>query len=76
MYNAVTNGWKDVEKQITFECVSRRHMYSCSGFAGLSGKPSICGCCALYDVFHQFTLIFDEICKEKYMWTGMGIVHR
>jgi len=72
MYNAVTNGWKDVEKQITFDVrqpktkafsMERLRKY-------IQDNPHI-DVIRFTTFFHQFTLIFDELAREKYVdWYG------
>ncbi|MCI9489935.1 MAG: 1,3-beta-galactosyl-N-acetylhexosamine phosphorylase [Dorea sp.] len=72
MYNAVTNDWKDVEKQITFDVrqpktrefsMERLRKY-------IADNPHI-DVIRYTTFFHQFTLIFDELAREKYVdWYG------
>ncbi|MEY8507082.1 1,3-beta-galactosyl-N-acetylhexosamine phosphorylase [Lachnospiraceae bacterium 42-17] len=72
MYNAVTNDWKDVEKQITFDVrqpktrdfsMKRLRKY-------IEDNPHI-DVIRYTTFFHQFTLIFDELAREKYVdWYG------
>ncbi len=72
MYNAVTNDWKDVEKQITFDVrqpktkefsMERLRKY-------IADNPHI-DVIRYTTFFHQFTLIFDEFAREKYVdWYG------
>ncbi len=72
MYNAVTNGWKDVEKQITFDVRQpKTHAYSMQRLrAYLESHPYV-DVVRYTTFFHQFTLIFDELAREKYVdWYG------
>lgn len=72
MYNAVTNDWKDVEKQITFDVrqpktkafsMERLRKY-------IKDNPHV-DVIRYTTFFHQFTLIFDEFAREKYVdWYG------
>ena len=72
MYNAVTNDWKGVEKQITFDVrqpktkefsMKRLRKY-------IEDNPHI-DVIRYTTFFHQFTLIFDELAREKYVdWYG------
>ncbi len=53
MYNAVTNGWKDVEKQITrLMCANQRPTPTpWSGCAEIYRGASVCGCHPLHTFF-------------------------
>ena len=72
MYNAVINDWKGVEKQITFDVrqpktkeftMKRLRKY-------IEDNPHI-DVIRYTTFFHQFTLIFDELAREKYVdWYG------
>lgn len=72
MYNAVTNDWRDVEHQITFDVrqpktkehsMKRLRKY-------LEANPHV-NVIRYTTFFHQFTLIFDELAREKYVdWYG------
>ncbi len=72
MYNAVTNGWTNFEKQITFDVrqpktkefsMERLRKY-------IKDNPHI-DVIRYTTFFHQFTLIFDELAREKYVdWYG------
>ena len=72
MYNAVVNEWKDVEHQITFDCrqpKTKVHM--------MVRLKAFCETHDYVDVirfttfFHQFTLVFDEKAREKFVdWYG------
>ncbi|MGM9538805.1 MAG: 1,3-beta-galactosyl-N-acetylhexosamine phosphorylase [Candidatus Onthomonas sp.] len=72
MYNAVTNDWKDVEHQITFDVRQpKTHAYSLERLRRfLEGHPYV-DVVRYTTFFHQFTLIFDELMREKYVdWYG------
>jgi len=72
MYNAVTNDWQDFEHQITFDVrqpktkeFSRKRLRDF-----LREKPYV-DVVRFTTFFHQFTLIFDELRREKYVdWYG------
>lgn len=72
MYNAVTNGWQDFEHQITFDVrqpKTRKHtMERLRRF--IDEHPHV-DVLRYTTFFHQFTLIFDELKREKYVdWYG------
>ena len=72
MYNAVTNDWKDVEHQITFDVRQpKTHKYSMERLRKfISDNPHV-DVIRYTTFFHQFTLIFDELAREKYVdWYG------
>lgn len=76
MYNAVTNGWKDVEKQITFDVRQpKTHTYSMERLRRFIAEHPYVDVIRYTTFFHQFTLIFDELAREN-MWIGMAIPHR
>lgn len=72
MYNAVTNNWENVEHQITFDVrqpktkafsMERLRKY-------IQDNPHV-DVIRYTTFFHQFTLIFDELAREKYVdWYG------
>ncbi len=72
MYNAVVNDWKDFEPQITFDvrqpatkAYSRERLRRF-----LTDNPHV-DVVRFTTFFHQFTLIFDELKREKYVdWYG------
>ncbi|EGN32070.1 hypothetical protein HMPREF0988_00353 [Lachnospiraceae bacterium 1_4_56FAA] len=72
MYNAVTNGWKDVEKQITFDVRQpKTHVYSMQRLRDYLESHPYVDVVRYTTFFHQFTLIFDEMAREKYVdWYG------
>ena len=66
MYNAVVNDWKDVEPQITFDVrqpKTRAHSWSVLR-RFLDSHPYV-NVVRFTTFFHQFTLIFDELAREK-----------
>lgn len=72
MYNAVTNDWKGVEKQITFDVRQpKTKAYSMERLRKyIQDNPHI-DVIRYTTFFHQFTLIFDEFAREKYVdWYG------
>ena len=72
MYNAVTNDWKDVEKQITFDVRQpKTHAYSMKRLRRFIEEHPYVDVIRYTTFFHQFTLIFDELAREKYVdWYG------
>lgn len=72
MYNAVTNDWKGVEHQITFDVRQpKTHEFSMKRLRKfLEDNPHV-NVIRYTTFFHQFTLIFDELAREKYVdWYG------
>lgn len=72
MYNAVTNDWKGVEKQITFDVRQpKTREFSMKRLRSyIQDNPHI-DVIRYTTFFHQFTLIFDELAREKYVdWYG------
>ena len=72
MYNAVTNDWKDVEHQITFDVRQpKTHEYSMKRLRKYLEENPHVNVIRYTTFFHQFTLIFDELAREKYVdWYG------
>ena len=72
MYNAVTNGWTDFEKQITFDVRQpKTHKYSMERLRKFIKDNPHVDVLRYTTFFHQFTLIFDELAREKYVdWYG------
>ena len=72
MYNAVVNDWKDVEPQITFDVrqpATRAH--SMNRLRRFLDSHDYVNVVRFTTFFHQFTLIFDEMAREKYVdWFG------
>ncbi len=72
MYNAVTNDWKNVEKQMTFDVRQpKTKAYSMKRLRKyIEDNPHV-DVIRYTTFFHQFTLIFDELAREKYVdWYG------
>ena len=72
MYNAVTNGWTNFEKQMTFDVRQpKTHAYSMERLRKYIGDNPHIDVIRYTTFFHQFTLIFDELAREKYVdWYG------
>lgn len=72
MYNAVTNDWKDFEHQITFDVRQpKTHKYSMERLRRFCREHPYVNVIRYTTFFHQFTLIFDELKREKYVdWYG------
>ena len=72
MYNAVVNEWKDVEPQITFDVrqpKTRAHSLEC--LRRFLDTHEYVNVVRFTTFFHQFTLVFDELAREKYVdWFG------
>lgn len=72
MYNAVTNGWKDFEHQITFDVRQpKTRKYSMERLRRFCQEHPYVNVIRYTTFFHQFTLVFDELKREKYVdWYG------
>ena len=72
MYNAVTNGWQNFEKQITFDVRQpKTHKYSMERLRKFIADNPHVDVIRYTTFFHQFTLVFDELAREKYVdWYG------
>ena len=72
MYNAVTNDWKDFEHQITFDVRQpKTHKYSMERLRKFCEDHPYVNVIRYTTFFHQFTLMFDELKREKYVdWYG------
>lgn len=72
MYNAVTNGWKNFEHQITFDVRQpKTHKYSVERLRQFCEEHPYVDVIRYTTFFHQFTLIFDELKREKFVdWYG------
>ena len=72
MYNAVTNDWKDFEHQITFDVRQpKTHAYSLDRLRRFCEEHPYVNVIRFTTFFHQFTLVFDELKREKYVdWYG------
>jgi 1,3-beta-galactosyl-N-acetylhexosamine phosphorylase len=65
MYNAVTNDWKDVEKQITFDVRQpKTRAYSMERLRNYIAENPHIDVIRYTTFFHQFTLIFDEVVSK------------
>ena len=72
MYNAVVNDWKDVEPQITFDVRQpKTKAHSLERLRRFLDTHEYVDVVRFTTFFHQFTLIFDELAREKYVdWFG------
>ena len=72
MYNAVTNDWKDVEHQITFDVRQpKTHEYTLKRLRKFIEDHPYVNVLRFTTFYHQFTLVFDELAREKYVdWYG------
>ncbi len=72
MYNAVVNDWKDVEHQITFDVRQpKTHEYTMKRLRKFIEEHPYVNVLRFTTFFHQFTLMFDELAREKYVeWYG------
>ena len=72
MYNAVVNEWKDVEHQITFDVRQpKTHEYTMKRLRKFIEEHPYVNVLRFTTFFHQFTLVFDELAREKYVdWYG------
>lgn len=72
MYNAVVNDWKDVEHQLTFDVRQpKTHAYTMKRLEKFIEEHPYVNVLRFTTFFHQFTLVFDELVREKYVdWYG------
>ena len=72
MYNAVTNGWKNFEHQITFDVRQpKTHKFTMERLRKFIADHPYVNVIRYTTFFHQFTLMFDELKREKYVdWYG------
>ncbi len=72
MYNAVTNDWKDCEHQITFDVRQpKTRKYAMERLRRFIAERPYVNVIRYTTFFHQFTLVFDELKREKYVdWYG------
>ena len=72
MYNAVTNGWTNFEHQITFDVRQpKTHKFTMERLRKFIADHPYVNVIRYTSFFHQFTLIFDELKREKYVdWYG------
>ena len=72
MYNAVVNGWKNVEHQITFDVRQpKTHAFTMERLRRFIKEHPYVDVIRYTTFFHQFTLVFDEQAREKFVdWYG------
>ena len=72
MYNAVTNDWKDFEHQITFDVRQpKTRKFTMERLRKCIADHPYLNVIRYTTFFHQFTLMFDELKREKYVdWYG------
>ena len=72
MYNAVVNDWKDVEHQITFDIRQpKTKAFTMERLRKFIADHPYVDVIRYTTFFHQFTLLFDEQAREKYVdWYG------
>ena len=72
MYNAVTNGWTDFEHQITFDVRQpKTRAFTMERLRKFIADHPYVNVIRYTTFFHQFTLVFDELKREKYVdWYG------
>lgn len=72
MYNAVVNDWKDVEHQITFDVRQpKTREFTMKRLRKFIEEHPYVDVIRYTTFFHQFTLVFDELARERYVdWYG------
>ncbi len=72
MYNAVTNDWKDFEHQITFDVRQpKTRKFTMERLRKFVAEHPYVNVIRYTTFFHQFTLVFDELKREKFVdWYG------
>ena len=72
MYNSVTNNWTNVEHQITFDVRQpKTRAFTMERLRKFIADHPYVNVIRYTTFFHQFTLIFDELRREKYVdWYG------
>ena len=72
MYNAVTNNWQNFEHQLTFDVRQpKTHAFTMERLRKFIQEHPYVNVIRFTTFFHQFTLIFDELKREKYVdWYG------
>lgn len=72
MYNSVVNEWKDVEPQITFDVRQpKTKAHSLQRLRRFLETHEYVDVVRFTTFFHQFTLVFDELAREKFVdWFG------
>ncbi len=74
MYNATVNDWKDFEHQITFDVRQpKTRKYTMERLRKFIAEHPYVNVIRYTTFFHQFTLVFDELKREKYVdWYGLS----
>ena len=72
MYNAVTNNWQNFEHQITFDVRQpKTRKFTMERLRKFIADHPYVNVIRYTTFFHQFTLMFDELKREKYVdWYG------
>ncbi|MEG0770106.1 MAG: 1,3-beta-galactosyl-N-acetylhexosamine phosphorylase [Ruthenibacterium sp.] len=72
MYNAVVNDWKNFEHQITFDVRQpKTRAYTMQRLRTFIAEHPYVNVIRYTTFFHQFTMTFDELKREKYVdWYG------
>ena len=72
MYNSVIKDWKDVEHQIPFDVRQpKTHAYTMRRLREYLERHPYVNVVRFTTFFHLFTLVFDELRREKYVdWYG------
>ena len=72
MYNAVTNNWQNFEHQITFDVRQpKTHKFTMERLRKFIADHPYVDVSRYTTFFHQFTLVFDELKREKFVdWYG------
>lgn len=72
MYNAVVNGWKGVERQITFDVRQpKTRAHAMERLRTFIKEHPYVDVIRFTTFFHLFTLVFDDKAREKYVdWCG------
>ena len=72
MYNAVVNEWTDFEHQITFDVRQpKTHKFTMERLRKFIADHPYVNVIRYTTFFHQFTLMFDELKREKFVdWYG------
>ena len=72
MYNTVVNDWQGVEHQITFDVRQpKTHAFTMKRLRKFIADHPYVNVIRYTTFFHQFTLIFDELNREKFVdWYG------
>ena len=72
MYNAVTNNWQNFEHQITFDVRQpKTHKFTMERLRKFIADHPYVNVIRYTTFFHQFTLMFDELKRERFVdWYG------